>query len=135
MKNQTVIVLDFGGQYNQLIARRVRECNVYCEVKPSTRRRCQRAEGHEPHRHHLHRRPQQRLSGGVAPRGPRDLYPRACPILGICYGCQLIAHTLGGKVTEAQDDTAREYGKTETVLRHVLHRSSSGLPEVRASPG
>ena len=60
MNHQMVIVLDFGGQYNQLIARRVRECNVYCEVKPYTTP-LGRAEGHEPHRHHLHRRPQQRL--------------------------------------------------------------------------
>ena len=60
MKHELVIVLDFGGQYNQLIARRVRECNVYCEVKPYTTPLAE-LESHEPHRLHLHRRPQQRL--------------------------------------------------------------------------
>ena len=55
MSHQTVIVLDFGGQYNQLIARRVRECGVYCEVKPYTTPR------YGAHRLHLHRRPQLRL--------------------------------------------------------------------------
>ena len=60
MNHQMVIVLDFGGQYNQLIARRVRECNVYCEVKPYTTP-IENAEGNEPHRHYLHRRSRQRL--------------------------------------------------------------------------
>ena len=88
----------------------------------------QRAEGHEPHRHHLHRRPQQRLCWRSPLRWiPRSL-PGACPILGICYGCQLIAHTLGGKVTEAQDDSAREYGKTETFFDTACPLFK-GLPE------
>lgn len=112
MKHELVIVLDFGGQYNQLIARRVRECNVYCEVKPYTT-------------------PLEELKamnpiGFIFTGGPNSVYEAdaphydpaifqlGVPILGICYGCQLMAHTLGGKVTAAQADSAREYGKTET---------------------
>ena len=112
MSHQMVIVLDFGGQYNQLIARRVRECGVYCEVKPYTT-------------------PLEELKkmdpiGFIFTGGPNSVYLETSPhvdpeiftlgipVLGICYGCQLMAHTLGGKVTAAQDDSAREYGKTET---------------------
>ena len=107
-----VIVLDFGGQYNQLIARRVRECNVYCEVKPYTT-------------------PLEELkamnpigiifTGGPnsvyledSPHYSKEIFELGVPILGICYGCQLMAHSLGGLVTEAQEDSAREYGKTQT---------------------
>ena len=112
MSHEMILVLDFGGQYNQLIARRVRECGVYCEVKPYTT-------------------PQAELRamnpiGIIFTGGPNSVYLESSPqvdpalftwgvpILGICYGCQLMAHTLGGLVTEAQDDTAREYGRTDT---------------------
>ncbi len=60
MASQMILVLDFGGQYNQLIARRVRECSVYCEVKPYTTPLAE-IKAHEPHRHYLYRRPQQRV--------------------------------------------------------------------------
>ncbi len=109
---QKILILDFGGQYNQLIARRVRECNVYCEVKPWTTPLAElRAFG---------------PVGIIFTGGPQSDYledshradpdtsPWGAPILGICYGCQLMAHLLGGKVTPAQDDSAREYGKTLT---------------------
>ncbi|MDE7262702.1 MAG: glutamine-hydrolyzing GMP synthase [Oscillospiraceae bacterium] len=112
MSHQIVIVLDFGGQYNQLIARRVRECGVYCEVKPYTT-------------------PLEELKklnpiGFIFTGGPNSVYLEesphvdpeifrlGVPVLGICYGCQLMAHTLGGRVTAAQEDSAREYGRTET---------------------
>lgn len=111
---QKVIVLDFGGQYNQLIARRVRECNVYCEVKPYNTPLSQlRSEA---------------PIGIIFTGGPNSVYDPASPqadpaifelgvpILGICYGCQLLAHHLGGRVTAGTVDTAREYGKTETYF-------------------
>ena len=112
MPHQIVVVLDFGGQYNQLIARRVRDQGVYCEVKPYTtplaELRAMNPIGII-------------FTGGPgsvylkdAPRVDRDIFTWGVPILGICYGCQLMAHLLGGRVTAAQEDTAREYGKTET---------------------
>ena len=126
MSHQTVIVLDFGGQYNQLIARRVRECGVYCEVKPYTTP-LEQIRAMEP-------------IGIIFTGGPNSVYdPKSpqvdpaiftwgVPILGICYGCQLMAHNLGGRVTEAQDDSAREYGKTETYF-DTSCRLFKGLPE------
>ena len=112
MAHQMIIVLDFGGQYNQLIARRVRECGVYCEVKPYT----------TP----LEELKKMNPIGFIFTGGPNSVYLETSPhvdaeifqlgvpVLGICYGCHIIAHTLGGRVTAAQDDAAREYGKTET---------------------
>ncbi|MCD7801350.1 MAG: glutamine-hydrolyzing GMP synthase [Clostridiales bacterium] len=112
MAHELVIVLDFGGQYNQLIARRVRECNVYCEVKPYTTPLEELKAMHPigiiftggPNSVYLE----------DSPRCDRGIFDLGVPILGICYGCQLMAHSLGGLVTEAQEDSAREYGKTET---------------------
>lgn len=113
--NQLVIVLDFGGQYNQLIARRVRECGVYCEVKPCTMP--------------LEEIRAMRPIGIIFTGGPNSVYDEASPkvdpgifelgvpILGICYGCQLMAQTLGGRVVPAEDDRAREYGKTDTYFK------------------
>lgn len=125
-QHELVIVLDFGGQYNQLIARRVRECNVYCEVKPYT----------TP----LSELKAMNPIGIIFTGGPNSVYLEesphvdpeiftwGVPILGICYGCQLMAHTLGGLVTEAQDDSAREYGKTETFY-DTSCPLFKGLPE------
>ena len=106
MNHQTIIVLDFGGQYNQLIARRVRECGVYCEVKPYT----------TPLADLLAMNPIGFIfTGGPnsvyledAPHVDPALFDAGVPVLGICYGAQFIAHTNGGKV-EAAD--SREYGR------------------------
>lgn len=114
MSHQTVLVLDFGGQYNQLIARRVRECGVYCEVKPYT----------TPLTELKAMAPIGIIfTGGPgsvyepdSPQADPELFRMGVPILGICYGCQLLAHNLGGRVTPAQADSAREYGKTETFF-------------------
>ncbi len=129
-KQQKVLVLDFGGQYNQLIARRVRECSVYCEVKPYTMTMDAIRE-YDP-------------IGIIFTGGPNSVYLETSPqvdpeifrlgvpILGICYGCQLMAHHLGGKVTAAQEDTAREYGKTETHY-DTSCKLFKGLPETGIS--
>ncbi len=110
-KNELVIVLDFGGQYNQLIARRVRECNVYCEIKPYTI-------------------PLEELKalnpkGIIFTGGPNSVYKEDSasytkeifdlniPILGICYGSQLMAYKLGGEVATAP---VSEYGHTNVNL-------------------
>ena len=126
MQHETVIVLDFGGQYNQLIARRVRECGVYCEVKPYT----------TPLADLLAMKPIGFIfTGGPnsvyledAPHVDPALFDAGVPVLGICYGCQLIAHHLGGKVVAANDATAREYGKTETFF-DTNCKLFKGLPE------
>ncbi len=130
MSHQLVIVLDFGGQYNQLIARRVRECGVYCEVKPYTTPLAE-LKAMEP-------------IGFIFTGGPNSVYledsPKVdpaifalgVPVLGICYGCQLMAQTLGGRVTEAQDDSAREYGKTVTYYDPDC-RLYKGLPNCGVS--
>ena len=124
--HQLVLVLDFGGQYNQLIARRVREHNVCCEVKPY-KTSIEEIKALNP-------------IGIIFTGGPNSVYEEkspkcdpalfelGVPVLGICYGCQLMAHTLGGEVTAAQEDTAREYGKTETFYNTDC-KLFKGLPE------
>ncbi len=123
---EKILVLDFGGQYNQLIARRVRECSVYCEVKPYT----------TPISEIREFGPIGMIfTGGPnsvydedAPHADPELFRLGVPILGICYGCQLLAHHLGGSVVAAQSDAAREYGKTETFF-DTSCRLFKGLPE------
>ncbi len=109
MKHETIIVLDFGGQYNQLIARRVREENVYCEIMPWSKS--------------LDEIKAKNPKGIIFTGGPNSVYDEkspkcdpaifelGIPILGICYGCQLMAITLGGNVGSAGDKS--EYGKTK----------------------
>ena len=126
MNHELVLVLDFGGQYNQLIARRVRECGVYCEVKPYTTPLAELKAMNPigiiftggPNSVYLDTSPQ------VDP----EIFTWGVPILGICYGCQLMAHNLGGLVTPAQEDTAREYGKTVTYY-NTSCRLFQDLPE------
>jgi GMP synthase (glutamine-hydrolysing) len=114
MQNEKVLVLDFGGQYNQLIARRVRECGVYCEVKPFSMT-LEEIKAYDPIGIIFTGGPNS-VYDDSAPHVDPEIFRLGVPILGICYGCQLIAHYLGGRVTAAQDDTAREYGKTETYF-------------------
>ena len=113
MAHQLVIVLDFGGQYNQLIARRVRDCNVYCEVLS--------------YKTPLAEIKKKNPTGIIFTGGPnsvyledspsisKEIFELGVPVLGICYGIQLIAHLLGGKVATAPTS---EYGKTETFYRN-----------------
>ena len=108
MEKEMIIVLDFGGQYNQLIARRVRECNVYAEVWPYTKS-LEEIKAANP-------------KGIIFTGGPNSVYDEASPhydkaifdlgipILGICYGSQLVAWTLGGEVKTAP---VSEYGHTD----------------------
>lgn len=114
MSHQLVVVLDFGGQYNQLIARRVRECGVYCEVKPYTTP-LEQLKARNPIGIIFTGGPNS-VYDSTSPQADPGIFTLGIPILGICYGCQLIAHHLGGRVTAAESDTAREYGKTETYF-------------------
>ncbi len=108
MQHQRVLILDFGGQYNQLIARRVREQGVYCDLVPSDKS-LEEIRAYDPIGIIFTGGPNS-VYGEGAPTVDAGIFSLGIPVLGICYGCQLIAHTLGGKVTHA--DT-REYGKCE----------------------
>ncbi|WP_416175538.1 glutamine-hydrolyzing GMP synthase [Clostridium sp.] len=111
MERETIIVVDFGGQYNQLIARRVRENNVYCEIVPYT--------------WSIDKIKEKNPKGIIFTGGPKSVYAEnapkisldvfklGVPILGICYGHQFICNSLGGKVQSAD---IREYGKTDIEL-------------------
>lgn len=108
MKNEKVIVLDFGGQYNQLIARRVRECNVYCEIY-SYKKSIEEIKAMNPKGIILTGGP----NSAYEPDSPTcdlELFNLGIPVLGICYGSQLMMHLLGGTVGRAP---VREYGKIE----------------------
>ncbi len=111
MTNELVIVLDFGGQYNQLIARRVRECNVFCEVLPYTTD-IEKIKSKKPIGIIFTGGPNS-VYENCAPKCGREIFELGIPVLGICYGNQLMAYTLGGKVSQAPK---REYGKTEISL-------------------
>lgn len=108
---ESILVLDFGGQYNQLIARRVRECNVYCEVHPYTMK-IEEIKAMEPKGIILTGGPNS-VYDMASPHGEPELFELGIPVLGICYGAQLMAWTLGGKVATAP---VSEYGKTEVTV-------------------
>ncbi len=108
MERELVLVLDFGGQYNQLIARRVRECNVYCEVQPCTMS-LEEIKERNPKGIIFTGGPNS-VYGDDSPRCPKEMFELGIPILGICYGSQLMAYMLGGSVKTAP---VSEYGKTE----------------------
>lgn len=108
MKQEMVVVLDFGGQYNQLIARRVRECNVYCEVHPYNIS-MDKIKEMNPKGIIFTGGPSS-VYGEEAPKCSKEIFELGIPVLGICYGAQLMMYTLGGEVSTAP---VREYGKTE----------------------
>ena len=124
MQHQKIMIIDFGGQYNQLIARRVRECGVYCEVIPYRKASVEAIKAESP-------------VGIIFTGGPNSVYDESSPhidagvfelgipILGICYGAQLMAYPLGGAAATAP---VSEYGKTETEFDSTS-ALFEGLPE------
>lgn len=112
MKNETVLVIDFGGQYNQLIARRVRECNVYCEVHPYNKITTDIIREMAPIGIIFTGGPNS-VYAEDAPHIGKEIFSLGIPVLGICYGAQLMTYEMGGTVATA---TTREYGKTETCF-------------------
>src|SRR5215472_12062699 len=120
MAHQLILVLDFGSQYTQLIARRIREQSVYCEIHPYTLA-ADPVSG--PAKIRELRPIAIVLSGGPssvyetgAPTIPPALYELGIPILGICYGAQLTAKLLGGVVRPAE---RREYGRATVRVRQA----------------
>ena len=114
---ETIVILDFGSQTSMLIARRVRELNVYCELLPRTAP-WEQVKALNPKGFILSGGPASVYAEG-APRTPTYVYESGLPVLGICYGMQLMAHELGGKVLPAQ---AREFGHA------VIHRDEPHSP-------
>ena len=108
MDKELIVVIDFGGQYNQLVARRVRECNVYCEIY-SYKIDLNKIKAMNPKGIILTGGPSSCYEEGAATCSP-ELFELGIPVLGLCYGAQLMAHVLGGRVARAE---VREYGKTE----------------------
>ena len=116
MNNQTVIIIDFGAQYAEVIARKIRECNVYCEVL-SWRTPFDEIMAKKPIGIVLSGGPSS-VYGENAPSIDKRLFETGIPVLGICYGMQLMVHLLGGEVVPAQDDLSREYGKALTTFHN-----------------
>lgn len=108
MEREMIIVLDFGGQYNQLVARRVRECNVYCEIY-SYRIDIEKIKEMNPKGIILTGGPNSCYESD-SPSYSKDLFELGIPVLGLCYGAQLMMHVLGGKVITPE---VGEYGKTD----------------------
>ncbi len=125
MERELIVVLDFGGQYKQLIARRVRENQVYCEIHPYTISLDKLKEMHPKGII---------LTGGpnsvyeeTSPTYARDLFEIGVPILGICYGSQLMAYRMGGKVATAP---VSEYGHTDTTVDDAASALFKGVKPV-----
>ncbi|MFI3226279.1 MAG: glutamine-hydrolyzing GMP synthase [Clostridia bacterium] len=124
MKNhELVLVIDFGGQYNQLIARRVRECNVYCEVKPFSIT-IEQIKAMNPIGIIFTGGPNS-VYDEKSPKIDKEVFELGIPVLGLCYGSQLMAHTLGGVVKTAP---VGEFGKTDTNY-NVSSPLFTDLPE------
>ncbi len=124
MKRELVIVIDFGGQYNQLVARRVRECNVYCEIYS--------------YKTDLEKIKEMSPKGIILTGGPnscyledsptyqKELFELGIPVLGLCYGAQLMQHVLGGKVERAD---VREYGKSNLIISKEDSKLFTDVPK------
>lgn len=121
MNTQTVIILDFGGQYNQLIARRVRECNVYCELLHYDTS-IEKIKSINPIGIIFTGGPDNVFEDN-APKPDKSIFSLGIPVLGICYGEQLIAQMLGGKVVPASKS---EYGKAVLTVDNT-HKLFEGV--------
>ena len=124
MKKELVIVLDFGGQYNQLVARRVRECNVYCEIY-SYKTDLETIKSMNPKGIILTGGPSSCYEEDAA-TCPKELFELGIPVLGLCYGAQLMMLELGGRVERAP---VREYGKTEVLIDKAESKVFRGVEE------
>ena len=122
MNREMVIVLDFGGQYNQLVARRVRECNVYCEIY-SYKTDIEKIKAMNPKGIILTGGPNSCYEPD-SPTYTDELFKLGIPVLGLCYGAQLMSHVLGGKVERAD---VREYGKTEVLIDKTASKVFEGV--------
>ena len=123
MNQEKVIVIDFGGQYNQLVARRVRECNVYCEIY-SYKTDLSKIKEMNPKGIILTGGPNSVYEEGAATCS-KELFEMGIPVLGLCYGAQLMSYVLGGNVERAKN---REYGKTTTIF-DTSSELFKGVPE------
>lgn len=123
MDQEKVIVIDFGGQYNQLVARRVRECNVYCEIY-SYRTGIEQIKAMNPKGIILTGGPNSCYEAD-SPTYSKELFELGIPVLGLCYGAQLMMHVLGGKVITPE---VGEYGKTAVTL-DTTSAVFAGIPE------
>ena len=121
MQHQRVLILDFGGQYNQLIARRVRELNVFCDLLPSDMS-IEKIKEYNPIGIIFTGGPNSVYDDG-SPKIDKAVFELGIPVLGICYGCQLMAYTLGGEVERA---ATSEYGKVE--IQYVSSRLTVDMP-------
>ena len=141
MNNEMVIVIDFGGQYNQLVARRVRECNVYCEIY-SYKIDIEKIKEMNPKGIILTGGPNSCYEDD-SPSYQKELFELGIPVLGICYGAQLMMHKLGGKVITPE---VGEYGKTEiqysqngVLFKDLLEKSVCWMSHfdriLKAAPG
>ena len=124
MKKELVIVIDFGGQYNQLVARRVRECNVYCEIY-SYKTDIEKIKAMNPKGIILTGGPNSCYEAD-SPTYKKELFELGIPVIGLCYGAQLMMHVLGGKVESAP---VREYGKTEVLVDKKDSKIFEGVSE------
>ena len=111
--NELILILDFGGQYNQLIARRVRECNVYSEVVPFDIS-IDKIKEKNPKGIIFTGGPAS-VYGEDSPKCNKEIFELGIPVLGICYGMQLMTYTLGGKVERANK---REYGVLDVNINN-----------------
>ena len=124
MAQDLVLVIDFGGQYNQLVARRVRECNVYCEIY-SYKTDIEKIKAMNPKGIILTGGPNSCYEEG-APTYSKELFELGIPVLGLCYGAQLMNLILGGKVEHAP---VREYGKIETFIDGSKDKLFAGVED------